>query len=101
MNSKRSLKISNDNKDTEDENAISNLQAPEIHIPVLDEPINENEMYKAVNDMKSGGFDYNKQIISILVGTFSLTMLMILNFMFSIRYPLHLALSMLTVIPKK
>ena len=41
-----------------------------VIIPVLDEPISENEVNPAWNGMKKSGFDYNLPILSILVTYF-------------------------------
>ena len=51
--------------------------------------------------MKKGGFHYNLPIIAILIGCFSNILLIMLNFIIFVRYPVQLALSLLSVIPKK
>ena len=51
--------------------------------------------------MKNGGFDYNLPILLILTSCFSNTVLLLLNFIFFVRYPVDLALSLVSVIPKK
>ena len=79
---------------------ISGLHS-DITIPVLDQPIDINEVNGCLKDMKNGGFDFNIPVLSILVNSFSVILLLILNFMLYIKYPLHLALSILCVIPKK
>ena len=79
---------------------ISGLHS-DITIPVLDQPIDINEVNGCLKDMKNGGFDFNTPVLSILVNSFSVILLLILNFMLYIKYPLHLALSILCVIPKK
>ena len=79
---------------------ISNLQSC-ITIPVVDDPISKNDVDEAVKSMKNGGFDYNLPILLILTSCFSNTVLLLLNFIFFVRYPVDLALSLLSVIPKK
>ena len=44
----------------------------DVYIPILDDPIDENEMKTAVKDMKKSGYDYNLPIIRILVTWYSL-----------------------------
>ena len=79
---------------------ISNLQSC-ITIPVVDDLISKNDVDEAVKSMKNGGFDYNLPILLILTSCFSNTILLLLNFIFFVRYPVDLALSLLSVIPKK
>ena len=79
---------------------ISGLHS-DITIPVLDQPIGINEVNWCHKDMKNGGFDFDIPVLAILVNYFSVILLLILNFMLYIKYPLHLALSILCVIPKK
>ena len=51
--------------------------------------------------MKKGGFDFNIPVLQILANHFSVALLLILNFILYVKYPIHLALSILCVIPKK
>ena len=72
-----------------------------VNIPVLDDPIHENEVHNAVKSMKKSGFDYNLPILTILITSFMSLMLNILNMMFYVTYPIALACSLLSIIPKK
>ena len=62
----------------------------DVTIPILDDPINLNETYEAVNEMKKGGFDYPLPIIRILLMLFSPLLVILLNIMFYVKYPLTL-----------
>ena len=73
----------------------------DVNIPILDDPISENEIKIALRSMKKQGFDYNLPILSILGTYFSLMLVNILNMMFYVKYPASLACSLLSVIPKK
>ena len=75
--------------------------ASECYIPVLDDPITEEEIKCAWKDMKKAGYDYSLHIIRILVTHFSLMMVTILNLLFYVQYPVSLACSLLSTIPKK
>lgn len=72
-----------------------------IHIPVLDKPIDEHELLYTYKDLSKGGFDYNVQIISIMMKHFSATLLLLFNYIFFLKYPLTLACSMMFFIFKK
>ena len=69
---------------------ISNLQSC-ITISVVDDPISKNDVDEAVKSMKNGGFDYNLPILLILTSCLSNTVLLLLNFIFFVRYPVNLA----------
>ena len=71
-----------------------------VSVPVLDDPINESEMKSAFKDMKKAGYDIHLPILDTLVTYFSITLLMMLNFMFYVKYPVQLSLSLLSLIPK-
>ena len=79
---------------------ISNLQT-NVTIPLLDDPISAEETEEALNSMKKGGFDYNLPILLILFSCFKQTLLLLLNIIFFSTYPVHLALSLLSILPKK
>ena len=79
---------------------ISNLQT-DVTIPLLDEPISAEETEEALDSMKKGGFDYNLPILLILFSCFKQTLLLLLNTIFFCAYPVHLALSLLSILPKK
>ena len=73
----------------------------DVNIPVLDKPINENEILIAWKTMKESGFDYNLPILSVLITFFGLMLVHIMNMMFYVNYPVELACSLLSLIPKK
>ena len=73
----------------------------DVNIPVLDEPSNENEIIVAWKAMKKSGFDYNLPILSVLITFFGLMLVHIMNMMFYVKYPVTLACSLLSLIPKK
>ena len=65
----------------------------------MDQPIDVAEIEGSIKDMKNGGFDFNLPIL--LSKYFSSMLILLLNFMLYIKYPIHSALSILCVIPKK
>ena len=87
-------------KDKDELVNIDNLRS-DVNIPVLDDPIIETEVEDALKSMKNGGFDYNLPILFILFSCFKNTILLLLNFIFFVKYPIYLALSLLSIIPKK
>ena len=70
------------------------------HVPELDDPITEEELDKAMGKMKSGGYDHRLDNFKLIVKIFSPLILLILNIMFYINYPVELAVSLLNAIPK-
>ena len=79
---------------------ISNLTS-NIYIPVLDDSISQNDIEDAMKTMKKGGYDYKLPILNILTTLFLPLLLVIMNFMFYLHYPVSLALSLLVALPKK
>lgn len=73
----------------------------DVHVPILDDPINETEVNVAFKDMKKSGFDYGLPVLAALVGSFPLLLVTIFNVMFFLKYPMSLACSLLSLIPKK
>ena len=78
---------------------IMNLQS-DVHVPVLDEPFTENEVQVAFRNMKNSGYDYKLPVLKTLVASFSLLLVTILNMIFFVKYPVSLACSLLSLIPK-
>ena len=72
----------------------------DTHVPELDDPITQEELDKAMGKMKSGGYDHRLDNFKLIVKLFSPLILMILNIMFYINYPVELAVSLLNAIPK-
>ena len=60
-----------------------------------------NEKFQAFKDMKKSGFDYGLPVLAALVGSFPLLLVTIFNVMFFMKYPMSLACSLLSLIPKK
>ena len=89
-----------DNNNPNEVNEINQLDT-DVYIPALDDPITSNEISDAYKSMKKGGFDFNLPILGILTGTLSQILLILLNIMFFVRYPLSLATSLVSLIPKK
>ena len=73
----------------------------DVNVPILDEPITEEEVKTAWRSMKKSGYDYNMQILTLLVTFFSLMLTNLLNIWFYVKYPASLACSLLSLIPKK
>ena len=45
---------------------ISNLET-NTYIPILDDPVKQNDIADAMKGMKKGGYDYNLQVLQIIV----------------------------------
>lgn len=71
------------------------------HDPTLDVPITEGEIAAAIKEMKKGGYDYNLDILKVLVQIMSPLLLLFFNIMFFVAYPAALARSLLSALPKK
>ena len=71
-----------------------------VSIPINDDIITE-EMNTAVKNMKKGGYDYSLDVLFLVMSCLSMCLLKLLNIMFFFKYPVTLALSILTTIPKK
>ena len=59
------------------------------------------EMNTAVKNMKKGGYNYALDVLFLVMSCLSMCLLKLLNIMFFFKYPVTLALSILTTIPKK
>ena len=69
--------------------------------PDLDKPIDSEEVKTAFKDIKKPGFDYSLPILSIFVTFFTAMLVTMINAIFSVKYPVSLAYSLLSLIPKK
>ena len=88
-------------RDNQDEPLqISNLTT-KVYLPVLDDPISYNDVEEAMKNMKKGGYDYKLPILNMLTTIFLPMILIIMNFMFYLHYPITLACSLLVALPKK
>ena len=70
-------------------------------VEALDKPFDDKEVKSASKSMEKSGFDYNLPILSILVAYFTLMVVNIMNAIFFVKYPICLAFSLLSLIPKK
>ena len=87
-------------EDPEEPLHISNLTS-DIYIPVLDDPISQSDIKDAMKTMKKGGYDYKLPILTLLTTIFLPMIIIIMNFMFYLHYPISLACSLLVALPKK
>ena len=85
---------------SDDNDNIMQLKSS-VTIPVLDDPITENEIRNSVQKMKKGGYDYPLPIMQILYSLFSPVLMILLNMMFYVQYPTQCLISLLFAIPKK
>ena len=72
----------------------------DVSIPVLDQPISIEEINVACKDMKKSGYDFQLPVLYILVTQFSLILVSLMNMIFYVKYPMSLACSLLSLIPK-
>ena len=73
----------------------------DVFIPELDDPITSEEMENTVGKMKNGGYDHKINMFKLISKIMSPLLLLLLNIMFYVSYPLELAVSLLIAIPKK
>ena len=79
---------------------IANLSSS-TYIPILDDPISQHDINYAMKDMKKGGYDYKLPVLQMVVSMFLPIIVLIMNFMFYLHYPVSLACSLLVALPKK
>ena len=79
---------------------LVNLEA-NTFIPALDDPITEPELHHAVNLIKKVGFDFPPQVLQALMMSISPIMVTLMNMLFYVKFPMNLAMSVLSAIPKK
>ena len=84
----------------DDQQLISELQS-DVYIPVLDDPINSQEIDEAVAKMKKGGYDYTQQALNVMLQVAKPLIILIMNMIFSLAFPMKLASAMLSALPKK
>ena len=73
----------------------------DIYIPITDDPISAGEMNSAYIKMKKGGYDYSIDVMRLLMRSLAPAILIFLNILFYVSYPIKLATSLLFAIPKK
>ena len=85
----------------QEESAKIEQLSTDTYIPALDDPITMNNVNAAMKEMKKGGYDYSIEILKVLVSTVSPLLLLFFNIMFYVAYPVSLAKSLLSALPKK
>ena len=85
--------------DSNDLDKIEQLKT-DVYEPSLDDPITKSEMDDAMNNMKNGGYDHRINMFKIMMKVMSPLMLLFLNTLFFVAYPIKLAISLLSAIPK-
>ena len=79
---------------------IENMQT-DMYIPITDDPISAGEMNAAYLKMRKGGYDYSIDVMKLLMGSLAPAILILLNILFYVAYPIKVATSLLFAIPKK
>ena len=85
--------------EVDDTEKISKLET-ETYEPSLDDPITATEMDDAMNQMKNGGYDHRIEMFKLIKKVASPLILIFLNALFFVAYPIKLAISLLSAIPK-
>ena len=73
----------------------------DVFVSELDDPITTEEMENTLGKMKNGGYDHKINMFKLISKIMSPLLLLMLNIMFYISYPLELTVSLLIAIPKK
>ena len=89
-----------ESNDPEESTKIEELST-NTYNPELDEPITHKELDDAMKEMKKGGYDYNLNILKVMSQIMYPMLLLFFNIMFYIAYPVTLAKSLLSALPKK
>ena len=71
------------------------------YIPITDDPITAGEINSACSKMRKGGYDYSLEVLKLLMKCISPAILIFPNLLFYVSFPVKLATSMLSAIPKK
>ena len=86
--------------DTNDIEKIKELKT-DVYDSSLDDPITKKEMDDAMSKMKNGGYDHRIDVFKIMVNVMNPLLLLLLNMLFFVAYPVKLAISFLSALPKK
>ena len=86
-------------EDPEEKEKITSLES-NTYIPILDDPITEQDINEAFKDCKKGGYDYNLPVLGILTRNMLPMLILLFNCLFYLTYPIKLACSLLITIPK-
>ena len=81
-------------------NLQSNINIRSIE-SILDDPITTNEVNESIKNMKKGGYDYPLSIVYMLKSMFLPMLVLLLNVIFYVKYPIQCSNSLLFTIPKK
>ena len=73
----------------------------DLYIPVTDDPITEVEISNAYKKMKKGGYDFSLDVLKMIMVVLLPIMLILVNLVFFVSYPMKFAMSLLSAIPKK
>ena len=84
----------------EDLEKIEQLET-DIYNYELDKPVTSTELDEAMKKMKNGGFDHRIDKFKTIVNVMSPIIVLLMNILFYVAYPIKLAISLLTAIPKK
>ena len=72
----------------------------DTYLPATDDPIDENELKEACEQVKKGGYDFSAICLFLLLGTVGGVLLLLMNSMLSNGFPSRLRTSLLTALPK-
>ena len=86
--------------DEEEAEKIAELST-DAYVPTLDDPICQGEIDGAIGEMKKGGYDYQLSILKVVARMMAPLLIMFFNIMFYVAYPVSLAKSLLSALPKK
>ena len=87
--------------DNDEESSMINKLTTDAYVSALIDPITNEEINRAMDEMKKGGFDYGLNILKILMQLMSPILVLLFNIMFYVEYPATPARSLLTALPKK
>ena len=72
----------------------------DVYIPILDDRITERDVKESIKDSKKGGYDFKLSVLHILVDNMLPSLVLLLNCMFYVAYPVKLTRLLLITIPK-
>ena len=72
----------------------------ENYLSITDDPIDENELKEACDQVKKGGYDFSALCLLLLLGTVGGVLLLLMNTMLTTGFASNLRTSLLTALPK-
>ena len=72
----------------------------DVSIPVTDDEISSEELRKAAQQMKKGGYDYPTSVLRLLTSTLMIPLLFLFNNILFNNYPKKFCIALMSVIPK-